>query len=73
MQQHGPDKVPLILEVNGRRQALEVEPRRTLLEALRIDLGLTATKVACTMGNCGASTVVSEGAAVYRCLTLALD
>ena len=73
MQQHGPDKVPLILEVNGRRQALEVEPRRTLLEALRIDLGLTGTKVACNMGNCGACTVVVDGAAVYSCLTLALD
>ena len=73
MQQHGPQKGPLTLEVNGRRQTLEVEPRRTLLEALRIDLGLTGTKVACNMGNCGACTVVVEGEAVYSCLTLALD
>ena len=73
MQQLGPHKVPLILEVNGRRQALEVEPRRTLADALRIDLGLTGTKVACEMGNCGACTVVVDGVAVYSCLTLALD
>ena len=73
MQQLGPHKVPLILEVNGRRQALEVEPRRTLADALRIDLGLTGTKVACEMGNCGACTVVVDGVAIYSCLTLALD
>lgn len=73
MQHHGPQKVPLILEVNGRRQSLEVEPRRTLLEALRVDLGLTGTKIGCDMGNCGACTVLVDGVPVYSCLTLALD
>ena len=73
MQQHGPNKVPLTLMVNGRRESLDVEPRRTLLEALRIDLGLTGTKLVCDMGNCGACTVVVDGQAVYSCLTLALD
>ncbi len=73
MQQHGPNKVPLTLTVNGRRQALDVEPRRTLAEALRVDLGLTGTKVACEMGNCGVCTVLVDGAPVYSCLTLALD
>ena len=73
MQQHGPHKVPVTMEVNGRRQLVEVEPRRTLNEALRIDLGLTGTKLACDMGNCGACTVLVDGMAVYSCLTLALD
>ena len=73
MQHHGPQKVTLMLEVNGRRQALEVEPRRTLLEALRVDLGLTGTKIGCDMGNCGACTVLVDGVPVYSCLTLALD
>ena len=73
MQQFGPNKVPLTLMVNGHRQALEVEPRRTLAEALRVDLGLTGTKVACEMGNCGACTVLIDGVTVYSCLTLALD
>lgn len=73
MQQSGPNKVPLMVTVNGRKQALEVEPRRTLVEALRVDLGLTGTKVACEMGNCGACTVLVDGTPVYSCLTLALD
>jgi xanthine dehydrogenase YagT iron-sulfur-binding subunit len=73
MQQRGPNKVALTLTVNGRREALDVEPRRTLLDALRIDLGLTGTKQVCNMGNCGACTVVVDGDAVYSCLTLALD
>lgn len=73
MQQSGPNKVPIDLTVNERKQVLEVEPRRTLAEALRVDLGLTGTKVACEMGNCGACTVLVDGMPVYSCLTLALD
>lgn len=73
MQQSGPNKVPLMLTVNGRKQELDVEPRRTLVEALRVDLGLTGTKVACEMGNCGACTVLVNDTPVYSCLTLALD
>ncbi len=73
MQEYGPNKVPLTLSVNGRRQTIEVEPRRTLLEALRIDLGLTGTKLVCDMGNCGACTVLIHDLAVYSCLTLAID
>jgi xanthine dehydrogenase YagT iron-sulfur-binding subunit len=65
--------VPITLQVNGRREAVEVEPRRTLLEALRVDIGLTGTKLVCDMGNCGACTVLVDGAAVYSCLTLAVD
>ena len=61
------------LVVNGRECALEVEPRRTLLDALRVDLGLTGTKKACDMGNCGACTVLLDGDAVYSCLLLAVE
>ena len=73
MQHLGPNKVPLALTVNGQKEALDVEPRRTLAEALRIDLGLTGTKVACEMGNCGACTVLVDGTPIYSCLTLAVD
>lgn len=50
-----------------------VEPRRTLLDALRVDCGLTGTKKCCDMGNCGACTVVVNGEAVYSCLMLASE
>jgi len=61
------------LRVNGEHRELEVEPRRTLIEALRLDLGLTGAKEACGMGNCGACTVHLDGEAVYACLVLAAD
>jgi len=61
------------LRVNGANHELEVEPRRTLLDALRIDLGLTGAKKSCDMGNCGACTVHLDGEAVYSCLVLAAD
>lgn len=50
-----------------------VEPRRTLLDALRVDCGLTGTKKCCDMGNCGACTVIVNGEAVYSCLMLASE
>ncbi|TAK81309.1 MAG: (2Fe-2S)-binding protein [Betaproteobacteria bacterium] len=61
------------LRVNGAERAVRVEPRRTLLDALRLDLGLTGAKKACDMGNCGACTVLLDGRAVYACLLLAID
>jgi xanthine dehydrogenase YagT iron-sulfur-binding subunit len=61
------------LNVNGADHALRLEPRRTLLDALRNDLGLTGAKKACDMGNCGACTVLVEGRAAYACLLLAID
>jgi len=64
--------VPIHLRVNGRRVTLSVEPRRTLLDVLRTDLGLTGAKQACGQGNCGACTVLLDGHAVYACLTLAI-
>jgi aerobic-type carbon monoxide dehydrogenase small subunit (CoxS/CutS family) len=63
--------VPLI--VNGERIDSVLDPRRTLLDVLRDDLGLTGTKKGCDMGNCGACTVIVDGQAMYACLMLAVD
>lgn len=61
------------LTVNEHAHRLRVEPRRSLLEALRIDLGLTGTKQVCNAGNCGACTVLLGDQAVYSCLILAVE
>src|SRR5437588_6714857 len=62
---------PIELTVNGRRHAVHVEPRTTLLDALRDRLGLTGTKKGCDHGQCGACTVLVDGRRIYSCLTLA--
>jgi len=56
--------------VNGQRVALDAPVGRTLAEALRDDLGLTGTKVACAEGHCGACTVLVAGAPTLSCITL---
>ncbi|MBA3943396.1 MAG: (2Fe-2S)-binding protein [Herpetosiphonaceae bacterium] len=61
------------LSVNGHRHRLRLEARRSLLDALRIDLGLTGTKQVCNMGNCGSCTVLIDDQPVYSCLTLAIE
>ncbi|HET9980150.1 MAG TPA: (2Fe-2S)-binding protein [Ktedonobacterales bacterium] len=66
-------KLAIELTVNGRAYALRVEPRRTLLDALREDLSLTGAKPGCNMGQCGACTVLVDGEAVYSCLLLAVE
>jgi aerobic-type carbon monoxide dehydrogenase small subunit (CoxS/CutS family) len=63
----------ITLQVNGEEHALVLEPRRTLLDALRYDLALTSTKKVCDMGDCGACTVLLDGCAIYACLRLAVD
>ena len=63
----------VMLRVNGGVHPLAVEPRRTLLDALRHDLYLTGAKKVCDMGDCGACTVLVDGRAVYACLLLAVD
>ena len=59
------------LNVNGRDYSLRLEPRTTLLDALREGLGLTGTKKGCDRGECGACTVPLEGRRVLSCMTLA--
>jgi aerobic-type carbon monoxide dehydrogenase small subunit (CoxS/CutS family) len=66
-------QMPITLCINGTEQALVVEPRRTLLDALRHNLVLTGTKKVCDMGNCGACTVLVDDQAMYACLLLAVD
>ncbi|HEY3912824.1 MAG TPA: (2Fe-2S)-binding protein [Stellaceae bacterium] len=66
-----PDMVDIVLEVNGTRHKLAVEPRVTLLDALRERLHLYGTKKGCDRGACGACTVHVDGRRVVSCLTLA--
>ena len=67
----GPGPAPLELKVNGEVHQLSVEPRVTLVDALRDRIGLTGTKSVCGRGACGACTVLLDGMAVCSCLTLA--
>jgi aerobic-type carbon monoxide dehydrogenase small subunit (CoxS/CutS family) len=61
------------LLVNGAPYELDLDPRRTLLDALREEIGLTGAKPGCRMGNCGACTVLVDDEAVYSCLLLAVE
>ena len=65
-------KVQVTLEINGESHELFVEAEKTLLEALRVDLGLTGTKQSCGMGTCGACTVLVNNRPALACLTLAV-
>ena len=61
------------LRVNGQEREIMVEPRQTLLDALRYDLGLTGTKEGCGDGNCGSCTVLLDGKAINSCLVFAIE
>lgn len=69
----GPDAVPIELRINGAKHRLSIEPRVTLLRALREHLGLTGTKLVCDRGACGACTVHLDGKPVTSCMMLAVD
>ena len=67
--------VPLVLEINGQKRTVQVEPRTTLLNTLRnhLDPAVTGPKLVCDMGTCGACTVLLDGKPAYSCLVLAVD
>ena len=69
----GPGNVPIQLTVNGKRVNLTVEPRMTLLNALRNKADLTGNKRGCDRGVCGACTMIIDGRTAYSCSTLAIE
>src|SRR5215472_4944018 len=70
---HGPGPAAVALTVNGKRLTGEVEPRVTLLDALREHFDITGPKRVCDRAECGACTVLIDGRAVYSCTTLAIE
>jgi len=69
----GPDAVPVALRVNGVAHTLTLEPRVTLLRALRNHLDLTGAKEVCERGACGGCTVLLDGEPICACMMLAVD
>jgi xanthine dehydrogenase YagT iron-sulfur-binding subunit len=69
----GPGAVPITLKVNGVSRSVRVEPRVTLLDALRDRLDLTGSKKICDRGECGGCSVLLDGRPAYACMMLALD
>jgi xanthine dehydrogenase YagT iron-sulfur-binding subunit len=70
--ERGPGAGAVVLTVNGQVHELRIEPRVSLLDALRERLGLTGSKKGCDQGTCGACTVWVDGRRVLACLTLAV-
>jgi xanthine dehydrogenase YagT iron-sulfur-binding subunit len=69
----GPGPVAITLTINGQRHQLQVEPRVTLLDAMRTRLDITGQKRVCDRGACGACTVIIDGRTYYACSMLALE
>jgi aerobic carbon-monoxide dehydrogenase small subunit len=67
------DKLDITLRINGRDHEIRVEPRKTLVDAIREDCALTGTHIGCEHGVCGACTVVIDGEAVRSCLMFAVQ
>jgi carbon-monoxide dehydrogenase small subunit len=67
------DKLDLVLNVNGQDYPVSVEPRRTLVDAIREECGLTGTHIGCEHGVCGACTVLVDGAPMRACLMFAIQ
>jgi len=70
---YGPGKVAVELAINGKKHQLQIEPRVTLLDALRDDLEITGAKRVCDRAECGACTVLLDGKVVYACSVLAIE
>jgi aerobic-type carbon monoxide dehydrogenase small subunit (CoxS/CutS family) len=69
----GPDPIDLTLKINGKTEAVKVDPASTLLQVLRINLNLTGSKEICDRGACGGCCVLVDGKLVNACMMLAVD
>ena len=67
-----PDAIAVSLKINGKTENLKVDPRASLLDVFREQLGLTGTKKGCDHGQCGACTVLVDGQRINSCLTFAV-
>jgi len=70
---HGPGKTPVTLAINGQKHTLQLEPRVTLLDAMRDRLAITGAKRVCDRAECGACSVLVDGKPVYSCSLLAIE
>ncbi len=67
------DKFDITLTINGRAHAISVEPRKTLVDAIRDDCGQTGTHIGCEHGICGTCTIILDGEAIRSCLMFAIQ
>ena len=70
---HGPGKTPMSFSINGKKYSAQLQPRVTLLDALRDSFDLTGAKRVCDRGECGACTVLLDNKPVYSCTVLAIE